>query len=73
MYPPISLRREEDGMIDEFDELFWHQEEPFGGASIYVQYCVMRLAKENNVTVLLDGQGADEYLAGYHPYYTGVF
>jgi asparagine synthase (glutamine-hydrolysing) len=29
----------------------------------------MRLAKENNVTVLLDGQGADELLAGYHSYF----
>jgi asparagine synthase (glutamine-hydrolysing) len=29
----------------------------------------MELAKKNNVTVLLDGQGADEYLAGYLPYY----
>jgi asparagine synthase (glutamine-hydrolysing) len=29
----------------------------------------MRLAKEHNVTVLLDGQGADEMLAGYHTYF----
>lgn len=60
-------------MVDEMDKLIWHQEEPFGTASIYAQYCVMRLAKEAGVTVLLDGQGADEYLAGYpifyHPYF----
>ena len=37
------------------------QDEPFGSLSIYVQYCVMRLAKEN-VKVVLDGQGADELL-----------
>nr|MBA2561453.1 asparagine synthase [Chitinophagaceae bacterium] len=64
---------DDDGMIQEFEKLFWHQEEPFGSASIYVQYCVMRLAKQNNVTVLLDGQGADEYLAGYHFYYRQFF
>ena len=29
----------------------------------------MRLAKQNGVTVLLDGQGADEMLAGYHSYF----
>lgn len=45
----------------------------FGSASIYAQYCVMRIAKENNITVLLDGQGADEYLAGYHSYYHQFF
>lgn len=59
--------------IDYFEESFekvtYHQDEPFGSASIVAQYSVMELAKKNNVTVLLDGQGADEYLAGYLPYY----
>ncbi len=62
-----------DGIIKDMEKIFWHQEEPFESASIYAQYCVMRLAKENNVTVLLDGQGADEYLAGYHSYYHQFF
>jgi asparagine synthase (glutamine-hydrolysing) len=63
----------EDGIIKDIENLIYHQEEPFLTASIYVQFCVMRLAKENNVTVLLDGQGADEYLAGYHSYYQQFF
>jgi asparagine synthase (glutamine-hydrolysing) len=63
----------DDGLILSLNKLSWHQEEPFGSASIYVQYCVMQLAKENNVTVLLDGQGADEVLAGYHAYYPEYF
>jgi asparagine synthase (glutamine-hydrolysing) len=58
-----------DKMIEEWDKLMYHQEEPVGSASIYAQWCVMHLAKENGVIVLLDGQGADEILAGYHPYY----
>ena len=60
-------------MADNIDKLFFHQEEPFLSASIYAQYCVMKLAKQNNVTVLLDGQGADEVLAGYHSYYMEFF
>lgn len=52
-------------MIEEAGELVWHQEHPFFGPSIYAQWCVMRLAAESGVTVLLDGQGADESLAGY--------
>ena len=55
--------------FDELTKVFWHQEEPFSSTSIYAQWCVMRLARENNVTVLLDGQGADEMLAGYHSYF----
>jgi asparagine synthase (glutamine-hydrolysing) len=56
---------EPDGVMHEFAELQWHQEEPIASASPYAQWCVMRLAKENDTTVLLDGQGADEMLAGY--------
>ena len=70
---PHFIMPDDKGMISDIDTLSWHQEEPFGSASIYVQFCVMRLAKENNVTVLLDGQGADEFLAGYHHFYTPFF
>ena len=54
---------------EEMDDLIWHQEEPFGSTSIYAQWNVMRLARENSVPVLLDGQGADEMLAGYHTFF----
>lgn len=52
-------------LAEESQLLHWHQEEPFLSASIYLQWCVARLARQNNTTVLLDGQGADELLAGY--------
>ncbi|MBL0055596.1 MAG: asparagine synthase (glutamine-hydrolyzing) [Chitinophagaceae bacterium] len=70
---PHFVTPDETGLIDSIDTISWHQEEPFGSASIYAQYCVMRLAKENNITVLLDGQGADEILAGYHVFYPPFF
>ena len=41
------------------------QEEPFGSTSIYAQWCVMGAARSAGVTVLLDGQGADEIFGGY--------
>ena len=53
--------------IDELREFIWHQEEPFVSTGPYAQWCVMRSAREQ-VTVLLDGQGGDELLAGYVPY-----
>jgi asparagine synthase (glutamine-hydrolysing) len=61
-----------DGMFKELDRVFWHQEEPFLSSSIYAQWCVMKLAKEQDVTVLLDGQGADEMMAGYHWYFDAL-
>lgn len=48
------------------------QEEPTVSTGPYAQYRVMALA-HGRVTVLLDGQGADEMLAGYLPYYFVYF
>ena len=56
------------GLIKDFKTLCYHQEEPFPSSSIYAQYKVFELAKQHNVKVLLDGQGADETLAGYNKY-----
>ncbi|MEO8287246.1 MAG: asparagine synthase (glutamine-hydrolyzing) [Chloroflexota bacterium] len=53
---------------DDLEQLVWHQDEPFQSTSIFAQWCVMSLAHERGVTVLLDGQGADEVLGGYRPY-----
>jgi asparagine synthase (glutamine-hydrolysing) len=70
---PHYIFCESDVLNNEIDKIFHHQEEPFGSSSILVQYQVFELAKKNNVTVLLDGQGADEILAGYTPYYQTYF
>jgi asparagine synthase (glutamine-hydrolysing) len=49
----------------DLDDMIRAQGEPFGSMSIYAQYRVYQLAKENGITVTLDGQGADEMLGGY--------
>jgi asparagine synthase (glutamine-hydrolysing) len=46
------------------------QDEPFGSASIVAQWFVFERAKAEGMKVMLDGQGADETLAGYHLYFT---
>jgi len=55
-------------LADDLDEMIRAQGEPFGSTSIYAQYRVFKLAREQGVTVTLDGQGADEMLAGYSGY-----
>ena len=57
-----------DGLVNDFEKLCYHQEEPFPSSGVYAQYKVMELASAHQVKVLLDGQGADETLAGYHKY-----
>ena len=60
-----SLYNDIEDMINTLDE-------PVPTTSIYAQYSVMKLAKEHAV-VTLDGQGADEQLAGYHYFYGFYF
>jgi asparagine synthase (glutamine-hydrolysing) len=56
-----------DDFVRELDRAVWHWEEPVVTTAPFAQWCVMRLASEH-VTVVLDGQGGDELLAGYTPY-----
>lgn len=55
--------------ISDLEKLSYFQEEPFPSSSTYAQFKVFELAKKNGVKVLLDGQGADEIMAGYTKYY----
>ena len=55
-------------LVRDLDSMILAQGEPFGSTSIYAQYRVFQLARESGVTVTLDGQGADEMLAGYNGY-----
>lgn len=51
------------------DSVILAQDEPLLSASLVAQYLVFQKAKENGLKVMLDGQGADEILAGYGTYY----
>jgi asparagine synthase (glutamine-hydrolysing) len=52
----------------EIENFVWHLDQPVNSTSQYAQWNVMKLARQQNVTVLLDGQGGDEVLAGYYQY-----
>jgi asparagine synthase (glutamine-hydrolysing) len=65
---PHYVQPTNERLIQELDVLTWHQDEPFGGTSIFAQWCVFQLVKETEIKVVLDGQGADEQLAGYNSF-----
>jgi len=60
-----------ESLFDDQMTLIKAHAEPFPTTGIYAQYKVMQLA-HGRVKVLLDGQGADEQLAGYH-YFFGYY
>ncbi len=57
-----------DDWVKHWQDLVYYQDEPVQSSSVLTQYMVYQSAKEKGITVLLDGQGADEILAGYKKY-----
>jgi asparagine synthase (glutamine-hydrolysing) len=67
-----KTRATHDELVNDLEALIFTQDEPFGSTSIYAQFRVFQLVKENDIKVSLDGQGADEILAGY-PFFCGSY
>ena len=66
---PHYCQPKADGFIEEFDRMLFHLDEPFPTMSNFARWEVMRLVRQQGVTVVLNGQGADELLAGYRKFY----
>jgi asparagine synthase (glutamine-hydrolysing) len=60
------------GYWEDLEKLIWHQDLPINSTSMFAQWEVMKLAKHENIKVLLDGQGADEILGGYYNF-AGIY
>lgn len=58
-----------DNLFRDLGEIAWAQDEPFGSTSVYAQWKVFKLGADAGVRVMLDGQGADEQLGGYHGFF----
>jgi len=71
----IKVFPDPNQLSDKIDRILWHQDEPFGSASIFAQWCVFEEARNQGIPVMLDGQGADETHCGYNsfirPYVVG--
>ncbi len=65
-----------DQLKSEIDAFIWHQDEPTGSTSQFSQWAVFKATNDAKLKVMIDGQGADEQLAGYGgndiPFYTGL-
>jgi asparagine synthase (glutamine-hydrolysing) len=62
-----------ESFLSDMNRLVWHQDEPLSTDSAFAQYSVFREARKQNLTVMLDGQGGDEILAGYASFYKPFF
>lgn len=62
---PCYLYPRSDEILGVASEMTWHHDEPFGSTSAFAQWSVFSRANQEGIKVMLDGQGADEQLAGY--------
>lgn len=73
MAKELGARLEEIAMTSDvasiWQRLIYHLDEPLADPAAIACYLISRLAKEDNTTVMLSGQGADELLAGYPRYW----
>ena len=61
-----------DDLWEVFDKEIWHQELPVPGSSLIAGWYVMKHVHDTGFKVVINGQGADETLAGY-PKYQGAY
>lgn len=67
---PVYFSPTDDDVRNHFDKAAYHLDAPSSGSSFISQYFLMKLISESGIKVVLDGQGSDEYLAGYmHSFY----
>lgn len=67
---PHYISPTEHDVEEHFDRILFHMDIPMPSSSYISQYFVMKLAAENGIKVVLDGQGSDEIMGGYmHSFY----
>ncbi len=59
IYPTV------EDVLSQTSKMVWHQDEPYTSQSALLANKVFEEAAKNNIKVLINGQGADEYIGGY--------
>jgi asparagine synthase (glutamine-hydrolysing) len=54
---------------DNLSNVIWYHDEPVHSLNALIGFEIMRLASSDGIKVMLNGQGADETLAGYFSYF----
>tara|TARA_Y100000591_G_scaffold332902_1_gene372246 strand:+ start:6598 stop:8460 length:1863 start_codon:yes stop_codon:yes gene_type:complete len=67
---PIKIFPDINDLVEKsiMDKIIYHQDQPIKSTSHFSEFSVFESARKNNLTVMLDGQGADEFLGGYLPF-----
>lgn len=66
--PLIAVSAPQEEWLSTLRKIAWHMDGPGYSPAVYPLWHLMRRARAEGVPVLLEGQGADEALAGYPQY-----
>ena len=66
----IPVEAKSNNWIKTLKKIVWHMDGPGYSPAVYPLWNLVKKAKSDGVKVILDGQGADEALAGYNQYMT---
>lgn len=64
----IKVSAPQENWLDVLRKVTWHMDGPGYSPAVYPLWNLMKNAREKSIPVLLEGQGADEALAGYPQY-----
>lgn len=64
----IAVPAPQENWLTVMRDVVWHMDGPGYSPAVYPLWCLMQRARSEGVPVLLEGQGADESLAGYPQY-----
>lgn len=67
----VELTPHSDGLAEEFRDYIRAMQEPTASATSYVHWKLMQEVRRQGIKVVINGQGADEALAGYGHYIRG--
>lgn len=65
----VNLDNDPHKIWNLLEKVLWFNDEPMPSFSVIAHYMLMEKAYENDIKVILSGQGGDELLAGYQKYY----
>ena len=66
--PLVKSISTKENWIETMKKIAWHMDGPGYSSAVYPLWNLMNESKARNILVLLEGQGADEALAGYPQY-----
>lgn len=69
----VPLEIDSANLWSELTRMVEHQDGPVHTPSALIGFCLCRLAAERGIKVILNGQGADETLAGYPNYFASYW